>query len=73
MVAKATPRTLYCAFIQYVRERLGQGRTLREANRWLAEWSSRESQRMESSAAEQWQAAADLRQQLEAAEAIARE
>ena len=73
LVAKASPLTLYCAFIQNVRDRLTQARGLREANRWLAEWSSRESQRMESSAAEQWQAAADMRQQLDAAEAIARE
>ena len=73
LVASASPLTLYCAFIQNVRDRLTQARGLREANRWLAEWSSRESQRMESSAAEQWQAAADLRQQLDAAEAIARE
>jgi len=73
MVAKATPRTLYCAFIQYVRERLGQGRTLREANRWLAEWSSRESQRMDATANEHWRAAAELRRHLGAVETIARE
>jgi hypothetical protein len=73
MVAKATPRTLYCAFIQYVRERLGQGRTLREANRWLAEWSSRESQRMDATANEHWRAAAELRRHLGAIEKIARE
>jgi hypothetical protein len=73
MVAKATPRTLYCAFIQYVRERLGEAHTLREANRWLAEWSSRESQRMESIATDHWQAAAELRRQLGAIETVARE
>jgi hypothetical protein len=73
LVAKASPLTLYCAFIQHVRERLAQARGLREANRWLADWSAHEAQRMESSAAEHWQGAVDLRQQLGAIEAIARE
>jgi hypothetical protein len=73
MVAKATPRTLYCAFIQYVRERLSAAHTLRDANRWLAEWSSRESQRMDATANEHWRAAVDLRRQLGALETIARE
>jgi hypothetical protein len=73
LVARATPRTLYCAFIQYVRERLREAHTLREANRWLAEWSSREVQRMESASSDQWRAAADLRRQLGAIETIARE
>jgi hypothetical protein len=73
LVAKAAPSTLYCAFIQYVRERLAQAHTLRDANRWLAEWSSRESQRMEAAATDHWRAAADLRRQLGAIEAIARE
>jgi len=73
LVAKATPRALYCAFIQFVRERLSQAPSLREANRWLAEWSSRESQRMESIAADHWNAAAELRRQLGAIETIARE
>jgi hypothetical protein len=73
LVAKAAPRTLYCAFIQFVRERLTQAHSLREANRWLAEWSSRESQRMEAAAPEHWKAAAELRHQLGAIEAIARE
>jgi hypothetical protein len=73
LVAKATPRTFYCAFIQYVRERLSEAHTLREANRWLAEWSSRESQRMESAASEHWLAAVELRRQLGAIETIARE
>jgi hypothetical protein len=73
LVSKASPRVLYCAFIQSVRERLTQAQALREANRWLAEWSSRESQRMESVAGEQWRAATELRRQLAAIEAIARE
>ena len=73
LVAKAAPRTLYCAFIQYVRERLAQAHSLREANRWLAEWSSRESQRMEAAANDHWRAASELRRQLGAIEAIARE
>ena len=73
LVAQAAPRTLYCAFIQHVRERLAQAHTLRDANRWLAEWSSRESQRMEAAATDHWRAAADLRRQLGAIEAIARE
>jgi hypothetical protein len=73
LVAQAAPRTLYCAFIQHVRERLAQAHTLRDANRWLSEWSSRESQRMESTANDHWRAATELRRQLGAIEAIARE
>ena len=73
LVSKAAPRTLYCAFIQHVRERLGQAHTLRDANRWLADWSSRESQRMEAAAKEHWLAAIELRRHLGAIEAIARE
>ncbi|MGD0863514.1 MAG: hypothetical protein ABSA21_12305 [Candidatus Limnocylindrales bacterium] len=73
LVAKAAPRTLYCAFIQHVREKLAAARTLRESNRWLADWSSHEAQRMESLAPEHWRAGADLRRQLGAIEAIGRE
>jgi hypothetical protein len=73
LLGKAAPRTLYCAFVQNVRERLIQARTLREANRWLADWSSHESQRMEGSAPDHWKAATELRRQLAAIEAIARE
>jgi hypothetical protein len=73
LVAKAAPRTFYCAFVQYVRERLTQAQGLREANRWLAEWSSRESQRLEPMATDHWQAGIELRRQLAAIEAIARE
>jgi hypothetical protein len=73
LVAKAAPRTFYCAFVQFVRERLTQAQGLREANRWLADWSSRESQRLEPAAADHWQAAIELRRQLAAIEAIARE
>ena len=73
LMAKAAPRTLYCAFVQHIREKLARARGLREANRWLADWSSRESQRMESSAAEDWNAAAELRRQLGVVEGIARE
>ncbi len=73
LVSKAGPLTLYCAFIQNVRERLEQAQTLREANRWLADWSSREGRRMEADFADGWNAAAELRRQLSAIEAIARE
>ncbi len=73
MVAGATPRTLYSAFIQHVRERLGEAHTFRQHNRALVEWSSRESRRMESEAEDHWRAAAELRRQLGAFEAIARE
>ena len=73
LMAKAAPRTLYCAFVQHIREKLARARGLREANRWLADWSSREGQRMESSAAEDWNAAAELRRQLGVVEGIARE
>ena len=73
VVAKAGPRTLYCGFLQHVRERLAQTQAFREANRWLMDWSGREASRMESTAADSWQAAAEMRRQLSAIEAIARE
>jgi hypothetical protein len=73
LVAKASPRTLYCAFIQYALERLAQTHSLRETNRWLADWSSRESARMEATASEHWKAGVDLRRQLGLIEAVARE
>jgi hypothetical protein len=72
LISKAAPLTLYCAYIQFVRERLTRARGLREANRWLAEWGSRESQRMQAGAKDHWKAAAELRQQLGAMEATAR-
>jgi hypothetical protein len=71
MVAKAAPRTLYCSFIQHVQERLARAHTLREANRWLADWTARETQRMETGASDQWKAAIELRRQLGAIETIA--
>jgi hypothetical protein len=73
LIAHAAPRTLYCAFIQHTRERLAGARTLREANRWLGEWSGREAQRAQAAWIEHWNAAADLRSHLSAVEAIARE
>jgi hypothetical protein len=73
VVSKAGPRTLYCAFILSVRERLSQAHTPLDANRWLADWSSREGHRMESDFADSWNAATDMRRQLSAIEAIARE
>ena len=72
MVAKAAPRTLYCAFIQHVQERLARAHTLREANRWLADWTAREAQRMETGASDHWKAGIELRRQLGAIEAIPR-
>jgi hypothetical protein len=72
MVAKAAPRILYCAFIQFVRERLSRAHALRDANRALADWTARESQRLETDANGDWKAASELRQQLGAAEAIPR-
>ena len=73
LVAKASPLTLFCAFVQYVRDKLSQARGLRDANRWLADWSAHESARMEASMPEQWQAGSEMRRQLGAIEAIARE
>ncbi|MGZ6267692.1 MAG: hypothetical protein ACXWNR_03910 [Candidatus Limnocylindrales bacterium] len=73
LIAKAAPEALYCAFIQFVRERLARARVLLDANRWLAEWSSHESQRMETTAAECWKEGTELRRQLGAMEAIARD
>lgn len=73
LIAKAAPEALYCVFIQSVRERLARARGRRDSNRWLADWSSHEGQRMEAAAAESWNAATELRRQLDAMEAIARE
>jgi len=73
LVSKASPLTLYCAFIQHVREKLARARGLRDANRWLADWSAREGPRMEASSTDQWNAGAELRRQLGAIEAVARE
>ena len=73
LIAGASPIVLYCSFVQYVRERLAQARTLRDANRWLADWSAREAQRLQAASAEQWAGATELRKQLSAVEAIARE
>jgi hypothetical protein len=73
LIAKAAPRTLYCAFIQAVRERMAQIHSFREANRGLADWTTHETQHQESGAAEHWRAATELRRQLSAIEAIARE
>jgi hypothetical protein len=73
LLAKAAPRTVYCTFIQHTRERLAAVHVLRESNRWLTDWSSHEAARMEEAAPEHWAAAKELRRQLGAIEAIARE
>jgi hypothetical protein len=73
MVAEAAPRTLYCSFIQYVRERLARAHTLSEANRLLADWTAREAQRLETGANDHWKAAVELRRHLGATDAIPRE
>jgi hypothetical protein len=73
LLSKASPMTLYCVFVQTVRDRLAQARGLREANRWLADWSSRETLRTQSSVVDQWNGATELRSQLAAIEAVARE
>jgi hypothetical protein len=72
LIAQA-PTTLYCAFVQRVRERLSQARVLRDSNRWLADWNGREMQRLQSGAHDHWNGAIELRKQLAAIEAIARE
>ena len=72
MIAKAAPRTLYCAFIQFVRERRNAAHKLSEASRSLADWATREMQRMEATANDHWKAALELRRQLGAIEATAR-
>jgi hypothetical protein len=66
LIAHATPVTLYGAFVQAVRERLQGARGLRDSNRWLADWSSREAQRLQVAAAADWAAATELRKQLAA-------
>ena len=73
LVAQAAPSTIYCAFVQYIRERLTQARTLRDANRWLAEFAVREFGRLQATAPDHWTAGLELRKQLAAVEAIARE
>ena len=73
LVAAAAGRTLYCAFIQHARERLSRARTLRDSNRWLSDYSARESQRLESASPDNWKAAAELRLQLGPKEAAARD
>jgi hypothetical protein len=73
LVAAATPNTLYCAFVQYARERMKRARSLSDANRSLADWTSRESQRMEAVAQDHWKAAQELRRHLGLIEAVARE
>jgi hypothetical protein len=70
LVAKAAPRTLYCSFIQFVRERLSRTPRLGEANLVLADWTTREAQRLETGATEQWKAALELRRGLGAVDAI---
>jgi len=73
LVAAATPNTLYCAFVQYARERMKRARSLSDANRSLADWTSHESQRMEAVAPDHWKAAQELRRHLGLIEAVARE
>ena len=73
LVAAATPSTLYCAFVQYVSERWKRARSLSDANRTLADWSSHESVRMEAIATDHWKAAQELRRHLGLIEAVARE
>ncbi len=73
LIAQSAPTTLYCAFVQSVRERLTQAKTLREANRWLADWSAREGARLQTVSADHWAGATEVRKQLSAIEAIARE
>ena len=73
LVSSASPRTLYCAFLQHARERLVQARSARESNRWLADYAARESVRMETVAPDNWKAALALRRQLGLMEAVARE
>jgi hypothetical protein len=73
LIAQSAATTLYCAFVQHVRERLTDAKTFREANRWLADWSTREAQRIQTASPDHWAAALELRKQLSAIEAIARE
>jgi hypothetical protein len=72
LVAAAAPRTLYCAFIQHVRERLSKAPSMRDANRWLAGHSAREYQRLEAASPEDWKAALELRRKLGLTGAAAR-
>jgi hypothetical protein len=64
LIARASPLALYSFFVQTVRERMTATRRLREANRWLADWSGREARRLQAAAATDWAAATELRKGL---------
>jgi hypothetical protein len=72
LVAAATPSALYCAFVQYARERRKRARSVSDASRSLADWSSSESVRMEAVASDHWKAAQELSRHLGLIEAVAR-
>jgi hypothetical protein len=69
VIAQTPPRALYCAFAQTVREKMASRRRLREANRWLVDWSGRETQYLQAEAPDDWKAGAELRRRLAAASA----
>jgi hypothetical protein len=71
LISRTAPPTLFCAFVQSIRERLARSPGLRDANPWLVGWCTRETAHMEHDAS--WAAATEFRNQLSALEAGARE
>ncbi len=66
LIASASPRALYCAFLQSVAQRMTATRRKLEANRWLVSWNGRETQRLRADAPDDWQAAEELLRKLAA-------
>ncbi len=66
LIASASPLALYAAFVQTVRERMKATQRMREANRWLADWSAREARRLQAATATDWADATELRRRLTA-------
>jgi hypothetical protein len=71
LIIRTSPPTLFCAFVQSIRDRLARSPGLRDANPWLVGWCTRETGRMEHDPS--WPAATEFRNQLSALEAGARE
>ncbi len=67
LIASATPRTLYCAFVQSVNERMTATRRRLEGNRWLVDWTVRETAHLTLTAPDDWRSAQELLGKLAAA------
>jgi hypothetical protein len=71
LIAATPPRTLYCAFLQAVGERLARAQRLRDANSWLVDWVAHEAGFIEEANDPNWLAAREFRARLAAFEAQA--